>query len=370
MGTEKQKKKKFKKAYLRELLEKIVFSFFLFKYQKYKDNDTKSYLNSEVQKKKEKNILIVSLDALGDNVIKLEAIRKISEYAGAPKNITILCEEKWESLYQGYGYKVFTENNKRNIFKRALMYRKINSFNYDVIIHYDFSKKLESDEYIFSKNGIEKLNCLDNVNYILDKNCLILKKLTGKEYTWDEVRPNIENFKKILLENTKNLNEKELLPIAVGIGAATSLKMMSPAKIVEIVKFLNERYPERELLLLGTGKRQKKYVEDIIDNIKNTNIKNFVDKTTLKESIQLLDNSYFFIGFDSGLGNIAFSLRKKIVSLFWQNSFKLWMHDKFNDSKVIYGDGKNPINDGVNGNDVVNSITIDQVKKALDELGL
>lgn len=365
-----KKRKKFKKAYLRELLEKIIFSIFLYKYKKYKNADTKPYFNSDVQKKKEKNILIVSLDALGDNVVKLEAIRKIDEYAGAPKNITILCEEKWESLYQGYGYNVFTENNKRNIFKRALMYRKINSFNYDVVIHYDFSSKLESEEYIFSKNGIEKLNCLDNVDYILDKNCLILKKLTGKEYTWDEVRPNIENFKNVLPKNTRNSNEENLLPIAVGIGAATSLKMMSPAKIIEIVYFLSDRYPERELLLLGTGKRQKKYVEDIIDNIKNTNIKNFVDKTTLKESIELLDNSYFFIGFDSGLGNIAFSLRKKIISLFWQNTFKLWMHDNFDDSKVIYGDGKNPINDGINGNDIVNSITTEQVKKALDDLDL
>lgn len=365
-----KKRKKFKKAHLRELLEKIIFSIFLYKYKKYKTTDTKPYFNSYIQKKKEKNILIVSLDALGDNVVKLEAIRKISEYAGAPKNITILCEEKWESLYQGYGYNVFTENNKRNIFKRALMYRKINSFNYDVVIHYDFSSKLESEEYIFSKNGIEKLNCLDNVDYILDKNCLILKKLTGKEYTSDEVRPNVENFKNILPKNTRNSNEKDLLPIAVGIGAATSLKMMSPAKIIEIVHFLSDRYPERELLLLGTGKRQKKYVEDIIDNIKNTNIKNFVDKTTLKESIELLDNSYFFIGFDSGLGNIAFSLRKKIISLFWQNTFKLWMHDKFDESKVIYGDGKNPINDGINGNDIVNSITTEQVKKALDDLDL
>lgn len=370
MGKEKKKKKIFKKAHLRELLEKIIFSIFLFKYKKYKDNDKKLYLNSNIQNKKEKNILIVSLDALGDNVIKLEAIKKIAKYAGSPKNITILCEEKWESLYQGYGYNVFTENNKRNIFKRALMYRKINSFDYDIVIHYDFSNKLESEEYIFSKNGIEKLNCLDKVDYILDKNCVILKKLTGKDYTWDEVRPNIKNFKNILLEKIEISKEKELLPIAVGIGAATSLKMMSPIKIIEIVNFLSNRYPKRELLLLGTGKRQKKYVDDIIENIKNTNIKNFVDKTTLEESIQLLDMSYFFIGFDSGLGNIAFCLRKKIISLFWQNSFKLWMHDKFADAKVIYGDEKNPINDGINGNDIVNSITIDQVKKALDDLKL
>ncbi len=372
MEKNKKKKKWFKKAHLRELLEKIVFSVFLFKYKKYKNKDTKQYFNSDIQRKKEKNILVVSLDALGDNAIKLEAVRKISEYAGSPKNITILCEEKWESLYRGYGYNVFTENNKRIRYKRALMYRKVNSFDYDVVIHYDFSRVLESEKYIFSKNGLEKLNCLDSVDYVLDKNCLMLKKLTGKDYTREEVRPSVENFKNILNAKQDILEEQNnnLKPISIGIGAAESFRMMSSKKIIEVINYLSNKYPERELYLLGTGKRQKKYVENIIHSVKNPNVKNFVDKTTLVESIKLLDNSYFFIGFDSGLGNVAFSLRKKLISLFWQNNLKLWMHDKFNDSKVIYGSGINPINDGINGNDVLNSITIEQIENSLNDLGL
>src|SRR3712207_7545111 len=46
-----------------------------------------------------------------------------------------------------------------------------------------------------------------------------------------------------------------------GIGAANREKTMSTTNMKKIVEFLLERYPDKKIIFLGSGKKQKKYFE-------------------------------------------------------------------------------------------------------------
>ncbi|MGL5578725.1 MAG: glycosyltransferase family 9 protein, partial [Fusobacteriaceae bacterium] len=79
---------------------------------------------------------------------------------------------------------------------------------------------------------------------------------------------------------------------------------------------LLEKYPEEKIYLLGSGKLHHAYAENLLENIKSVNLINMVNKTNLKEAFNLIARSRLFIGFDSGLYNLAFTLRKPTIVLF------------------------------------------------------
>lgn len=158
-----------------------------------------------------------------------------------------------------------------------------------------------------------------------------LKKWLALKFKWNLIEPNhlvdrylnavsflgVKNdglpIDYFLPENTPNISE--ILPeldekpyIALIIGATHFTKRMPNNKVAELCEKLN-----LPIVLLG-GK-------DVIDNSEKINAilskKTFdlVGKITLNESVTVVKNATYVIGFDTGLTHIAEAFNKKLVTI-------------------------------------------------------
>lgn len=324
--------------------------------------------------KKDKKILIISQEALGDNIIKTTSFKKLGEVYGK-ENLYILCRHEWSSVYEALGYNTIgikkIKSPLKNAKYRIELFKKINELGIEKTILFEHIGIGEIQKYVLDcekvglcreENNIylDKLVKIDDdKTYVLDRQVALMELLLNRKFTREELRPDIREIFK-----TKKYNDL----IAIGIGASHERKILPEDSMIEILEMLLKRYPNKKLALLGNGKKQDMYAKNVIKKMENDRIENFVGKTSLLETMQVINDSDFFLGYDSGLSNIAFSLRKKYVCLFW-TKLDIWQHP-FDDLRIILGDEKNPINDGYHGTDILNSIKLNQIEKALDELSL
>ncbi len=351
------------------LYKKAIISLFLELYFKFK-NTTNTNNTDNINK-----ILLVSLESLGDDAVKSGTIELIKEYYQGAQ-IDIMVFDAWKEIFQLQGYKTisFPRGTKviKTIKEKINFYNEINNSGYTKIIYLDHCGWIRDEfKYINCKDniGITRLNSepllkenvfiVDKDDYVLDRQKWLLEKLTGKKHTLEDIRPNLSKF-------SPETIHKDI--IVYGIGASTPLNIMPVAKVVEVLNFLFKRYPNKKIVLIGRGKDQENYTKKLLKKINKDNIINLVGKTNLRETLQLIKDSDFFIGYDSGTANIAFSLRKKYICLF-SKELTIWQHP-FNDIRYILGDKTNPINDGYYGSDRLNSIKIEQIENALNELEL
>jgi len=96
--------------------------------------------------------------------------------------------------------------------------------------------------------------------------------------------------------------------IAFVIGATHFTKRMPNGKIIELCEKLN--FP---IILLG-GKDVKSNAKTIEDGHPNK-IVNLVGKISLDESVTVVKNAAFVIGFDTGLTHIAEAFNKKLITI-------------------------------------------------------
>lgn len=329
-----------------------------FKWSRFKNNILENIIIyfSKVEKKeiKTNKILIISNEALGDSIIKLKIIKLISDCYGK-ENIIILCKNKWKDIYLKESYNIIVDEYKQ-FFKRIVFFRKINKTNYKKIIFLNNSSYNSINRFIDSSNKFENLT---NQKYILENYIPFLQTITNKTYSIKELRPNIK--KMYLNSNLNNI-------ISIGIGAANQKKTAPVELIKNIIEFLIFKYPKKQIILLGAGKKQICYTKKLLKLIKYPNIINKVGIANLNETLEIVANSDIFIGYDSGLTNAAFSFHTKYICLYWRID-KLWWHN-FPNCTTLIGDKKNPINDGIHGTELLNSIKLSQIEEALNRFNL
>lgn len=349
-----------KSSYLKNRLADFLFKRWLRKFKK-------SFNPIKTDK-----VLVVSMKALGDNVVKANSFKIMAEKYGK-ENLYIMCRDKWSSIFQELGYNVLEMKKLKNPLKNAKykidFFKKVNDFGFKEIILFEFEGTEEVLEGIVCDNKIGIYNKKQNSymqrvveidydkTYILDRQIYLLKELFNEDFTRDEIRPDM----RALFDEKKYSNI-----ISIGIGASSERKTMPIKNMGDILKMILEKYPNEKIILLGSGKKQEEYAKKLIEYCKSSKIESFVGKASLLETIRVINDSRFFLGYDSGLSNVAFSLRKKYICLFWTN-MTTWKH-QFNDLRIIKGDGKNPSNDGYHGTDILNSIKVEQIEIALTEL--
>lgn len=310
---------------------------------------SKTKINRSIGKDK---VLIVTVDALGDNLVKATTIKKISEYYGK-ENIYILCKDKWAKIYELQGYNVFIDRYK-NFIDRIKIYRKVNEIPYKKVIYFNHSGANYVEELILCRNKVENKS---NYKYILEQHLNLLKDITGRDYGLNDIRPDL-----------KKIYEDESIKdtISIGIGAANQEKTLPLEKMKEILEHLIEKFPYKEIVLLGSGKKQIDYTQKMLKNLKLSRVKNLVGKITLTETLKIVANSDVFIGYDSGLTNAAFSFNTKYICLHWDLN-SAWNH-KYENCCTIFGDGQNAFMDGIHGTEILNSITLDQIDEGIKDL--
>lgn len=351
-----------KSSYLKSKIADILFERWFKKYKK------------DFKKKQTENILVISLEALGDNVVKTTSFKILSDYYGK-ENMYVMCRDKWECVFQELGYNVLGMKKLKNPIKNAKyrieFFKKLNELSFKRVILFEHIGLGEILQYIICDDKIglcseekspymnKAIKVDDNKMYTLDRQVLLMDEVLNRSFTRDELRPDMRE-----MFHERKYNDI----ISIGIGASSEQKTLPIKNMSKMLKMLSERYPNKKIVLLGNGKKQEYYSKQLIENCSCKNIESYIGKISLIETIRVINDSDFFLGYDSGLSNIAFALRKKYICLFWTD-MTVWQHP-FSDLKVIKGDKINPINDGYHGTEILNSIKVSQVEEALKELKL
>ena len=141
--------------------------------------------------------------------------------------------------------------------------------------------------------------------------------------------------------------------------------MLKPNLFAKILKIFINKKNIKKIFFLGASDRDVKYLSELKRYIdfKDFNIQNLVNKVSLDESIDIISNCEYYLGFDSGLFHVAASLRIKTYGIFTKiNEFS---HNNWKNVIIFYG---NPCILNKNeyfGNSELNNISLDEVEKLL-----
>lgn len=349
---------KLKKAYVRDLMNSSIINF-IFKFCNFK-NDGK--------------ILVKSMDGIGDILVRSKLAEKIIEKYGN-ENVYFLMKNHYKNIGEMLGYNVIgiPRKSEKNLFKRLKMMYEINKkYSPQKFLNIEFG----NDSIIANISAEEKIGILDlhenaekynkyYTKYINvfknNKKILEIVKEIGEGIL--DIKLNLEEITPDL-RNIFNIAEKN---IVIAVGSTARDRVCSPLKMAEYIKILKEKFPNDEIILVGNGNLQLEYAEKLIKLLPNIKFKNMVNKTSLKEVFDIVAGSKIFVGFESGLYNLCFTLRKRGIGLFKDTTVPFahevpWLKNigPEENEKVIF-DEDYP-------DEKINKIPVEKFRKALKEL--
>ena len=318
------------------------------------------------------NIFITSTDGIGDNIIRLNLLEEILNQYGNDK-CYILCDIKVVPLLKTIGFKniiVFTKRMRRYLFGKIkllkFLYQK--GFNKIISLEYDqhdfdiqYFKNLDS--YCLDNKFHPEMNqyykCVISTDFKVTEETIVkaFKILFNKNIVEQDAIPNLRKYFFKKLENIDTL--------VVGIGAGARNKMLKPNLLCEILKLFVKKKNIKKIIFLGAGDRDKKYLNEMRKYINFTdfNIENLVNKISLDESIDIISEYHYYLGFESGLFHIAASLKIKTYGIFTEiNEFS---HNNWENVTLFSGSPSTSNNDEYFGNSKLNNISLEEIEKLL-----
>ena len=318
------------------------------------------------------NIFITSTDGIGDNIIRLNLLEEILNQYGNDK-CYILCDIKVVPLLKTIGFKniiVFTKRMRRYLFGKIKLLKFLYQKGFNKII------SLEYDQHDFDIQYFKNLDsyCLDNkfhpemnqyyknvisTDFKVTEETIVkaFKILFNKNIVEQDAIPNLRKYYSKKLENMDTL--------VVGIGAGARNKMLKPNLLCEILKLFVKKKNIKKIIFLGAGDRDQKYLNEMKKYINFTdfNIENLVNKISLDESIDIISEYPYYLGFESGLFHIAASLKIKTYGIFTEiNEFS---HNNWENVTLFSGSPSPSNNDEYFGNSKLNNISLEEIEKLL-----
>ena len=318
------------------------------------------------------NIFITSTDGIGDNIIRLNLLEEILNQYGNDK-CYILCDIKVVPLLKTIGFKniiVFTKRMRRYLFGKIKLLKFLYQKGFNKII------SLEYDQHDFDIKYFKNLDsyCLDNkfhpemnqyyknvisTDFKVTEETIVkaFKILFNKNIVEQDAIPNLRKYYSKKLENMDTL--------VVGIGAGARNKMLKPNLLCEILKLFIKKKNIKKIIFLGAGDRDQKYLNKMKKYINFTdfNIENLVNKISLDESIDIISEYPYYLGFESGLFHIAASLKIKTYGIFTEiNEFS---HNNWENVTLFSGSPSTSNNDEYFGNSKLNNISPEEIEKLL-----
>jgi ADP-heptose:LPS heptosyltransferase len=112
------------------------------------------------------------------------------------------------------------------------------------------------------------------------------------------------------------LGNKKKYSIALCLEGNNVLKSWEIENWTTLIKLLTDVYKDISFFILGTGDSQKLIVQDIVNSLKNIDIRNFVNKTSLLEVKELLKYVDLLLTVDTGIAHIAGVLNLPTIVLY------------------------------------------------------
>lgn len=296
-------------------------------------------------KQKKNAILVSQFDGIGDAILISGVIKELKEYYNMP--LIIACYDSAAPIFKlnpnvdkvisltpdfiNFNYiidKVYNELWKENIFISKAFHLQSFEINHTAILFNYFSGSpvrigyskypiLKSELNKYEQKVMEKhINIHDelllthkylfprNITHMVDRSYYIIEQFLNKTFNHDlYIYPQNTDIIKYISKNKKN--------IIVNLGASLKFKRY-PAK--QLNKFL-ELIDKNNIILIG-GK-------DSIEDSKyiTCNHINLVNKTSLMESIDLINNCDLYIGNDTGMTHAAAACKKPCI-VFYKESME------------------------------------------------
>ena len=351
-----------KKSYLKYNINNVLFSVF----------------SIFIPKNKSKNkILVTELDGIGDIVVRSEILDLLAEKYGKENIIVLVTFAEDLIALNGYQYEVFEKNSHYNFLKLLKLYKKIARYGFWKFYSLEFLpedklnflKKVDFEEVYGFRGGVfDKWNQKKKSINLIDKNgekvlnivFNYARKFINTDLQIEDMRPNLK-IKTI---------EKDY--ISLGIGTSDRKRQISPVKMKIFLNYIMTKNSKIKIHILGNGKNDELYFNKLLCLENRDNLVSYVSKLSLLETTKQITDSKLYIGFDSGLYNIAYALNKKIIVIVDKNISPQFRH---NDPKIrfLYKEmnieTKESVTDEVFGNENINSISIDVFKKAFEDIG-
>jgi len=284
---------------------------------------------------KDKTILLVRLDVIGDYVLFrnfLEVIKNNEKYKGyeltllgniAWKDLAIKLDSQWVDNFIWLDVKKLN----KNFLYRYKKLKEISSTGYELVINPSYSR----DYFPFFYLMIALITAKEKIGSVGDNSHPLDKKMGAQYYTQlipvkdrviFEFNRNIDFFEELLNKKLPIIRTEIVLPYErhnfqlpkpyaiIFIGASKSFRKWHIKKYAEVAQYLNNVY-EYGIVLCG-GLNDKKEAESFA-NYFNDDYIDLVGKTSLLELSYLIKDSKILISNETVAPHIAVALNVKNI---------------------------------------------------------
>ena len=317
------------------------------------------------------SVLVISTDGLGDAFLRLGMVNSIvDKHSAFNQDVYIISRDVAKGVYNSIPINFISYNDKykTNPIKRLVMAKQLNLIGFDVVYVLDFLCNDNFFSLVSSNRKVGFRHRNDNRHEQLLTDASPLAEYVGDEIDYfcaknllDGKDMDNRSFFKFSEVETTIANQQ----IILAIGASNRARMMRKSNMQKLVSALLDGFPTKNIILVGYGKREQEYADWLHREIKSPRLINLVGVLTLEQLIHHVCECGLLIGFDSGLYNLSFTMRKPTLCLAADNHLVLhtqpWVKIIHGD-KTVYG-----VEDGL-GCEKTNSITSEQVLSACHDL--
>ena len=240
----------------------------------------------------------ISSTSIGDSIMELSGRILLKDHY----QVDLLTDRKNADIFYG-----------DNVFNHIYVDCDTNYQNYDLVILDVFNTK----SIKFKTKYFPKVPFVPFMGYFygLDFNRMLfsfhrINKLLDNLYQIEVVNKMANNY--LNFNYLKSLVVYNSFSLVVAIGGEDSIRTYN--HWVEVVCFLNSKYPQLEINLLGSKNGEQ--IAHELAALKLSNVYNHVAQLSLLETTRLIANARFFLGVDGGLMHIAESFCLSGVALF------------------------------------------------------
>ena len=267
-----------------------------------------------------KALVVIKSMGIGDLVILIANIHAISRALKKP--VTVLAQNNTKASdvlkYDPHVEEVISldKNGLFNIIK------KIKPKNFDQSYIYSDSLRL----YFIAK--LSGINNNFHYKFFSKKGKNFFK--TAKEFTEKVLEINLDHYSKIFWDKNEIEKAKEKFNISsktknivCGISASGPTKRWDIKNYIRLFENINTKYPSKFFIAAGPKD------ESLVNEVMNSSIKKnciFFTKMSIAEAVPIISACQYYVGNDTGWGQISAALNLKSLFLFCDSptSYGLW----------------------------------------------
>ena len=257
------------------------------------------------------NILVISSNLIGDNILSTGIIKYFSEKHPNSK-LTIVVGPSAAPLYENFPNieKVIIVKKQQFNFHWLTIWKKCFIKKWDIVI--DFRSSLLSYTLLHHKNYVfKKSNNKHHLEQLVDSFQI---DFIPYPVIFDNIKET-DNANKVLNSDKKY--------IVISPGGNWIPKIWPAEKFNQLLILLSKKYSYLNFILVGSIAEKEKYFNDVVTDLNKNNIIDMMGET-LTQTFAYIKKSNLFIGNDSGLMHLSVASKISTIGLFGPTNDKIY----------------------------------------------